>query len=405
MSRLVIFLVCALWGATALAQDFSGLARVDPAASAVTDTRDGAAVRLSLSQGVPWRAFTLADPPRLVLDFREVVWDGLIPQEFDQSEAATAVRFGGFLPGWSRMVIDLDGPLAVAQAGMRVTPATDVAEVTVNLRRAEAADFADRSGAPHDPRWDLPEPSAVESAPSVPMGQGPIVVVLDPGHGGIDPGAERDGTTEKELMLTFARELRDVLRRAGGFEVVLTRDEDLFVSLERRVALAHDAGAHVFLSLHADALAQGQAHGATVHVLDDEASDAATRLLAERHDRDDLLSGVDLEGQDDVVAGILMDLARRDTQPRTERLADALVRGMKDAGGPINNRPLRRGAFSVLKAADIPSVLVEVGFLSSPRDAENLADPDWRLKMARGIAAGVQAWAQDDIARAGLRRQ
>lgn len=405
-------MTCALLGAPALAQaqtlapNFSGLARVDPAASTITDTRGGGAeLSLSLSQGVPWRAYTLDGPPRLVLDFREVVWDGLTAEGFDRAEVAHEVRFGGFRPGWSRMVINLDGPLAVTQAGMRVMPETGAARLVLSLRPTDAVDFTARSGAPHDPRWDLPAPSTVDIAPSVPMGQGPIVVVLDPGHGGIDPGAEHEGITEKDLMLTFARELRDVLRRAGGFEVVLTRDDDLFVSLERRVAMAHEAGAHVFLSLHADALAQGQAHGATVHVLDDEASDAATRLLAERHDRDDLLSGVDLEGQDDVVAGILMDLARQDTAPRTDRLAQALVTGLRDAGGPVNNRALRRGAFSVLKAADIPSVLIEVGFLSSPRDAANLVDPDWRLGMARGIAAGLQAWAQDDIARAGLRRQ
>ncbi|MFD1508803.1 N-acetylmuramoyl-L-alanine amidase [Lacimonas salitolerans] len=405
MGRVLAFLICVVWGTGAAAQEFSALARVDPAASSLTDTHGGAALTLALSQGVPWRAYTLAEPPRLVLDFREVVWDGLTTQGFDRSEAATEVRFGGFRPGWSRMVIDLDGPLAVAKAGMHVKPDSGTAVLEVQLRRADADDFAARSGAPRDPRWDLPVPSTVDIAPAVPMGQGPIVVVLDPGHGGIDPGAEYEDITEKELMLTFARELRDVLRRAGGFQVVLTRDDDIFVSLERRVAMAHEAGAHVFMSLHADALAQGQAHGATVHVLDDEASDAATRLLAERHDRDDLLSGVDLDGQDDVVAGILMDLARRDTQPRTERLANALVVGMQDAGGPVNNRPLRRGAFSVLKAADIPSVLIEVGFLSSPRDAANLKDPDWRRGMAQGIAAGLQAWAQDDIARAGLRRQ
>ena len=142
-----------------------------------------------------------------------------------------------------------------------------------------------------------------------------------------------------------------------------------------------------------------------MHVLDDEASDAATRLLAERHDRDDLLSGVDLDGQDDVVAGVLMDLARQETKPRTERLAEALVKGLMAAGGPVNRRPIRRGAFSVLKAADIPSVLIEVGFLSSPRDAENLRDPEWRQAMAQGMRDALRAWADDDIARNVLRRQ
>ncbi|MCM2561169.1 N-acetylmuramoyl-L-alanine amidase [Lutimaribacter sp. EGI FJ00015] len=405
MSRLFAALILTIWGSAALAQDFSGLARVDATQSRIEDSRTGAVLSLSLSQGVPWRAYTLDAPARLVLDFREVQWDGLRADDFDRADAASQVRFGGFRPGWSRMVIDLSQPMTVAQAEMRILPDSGAAMLKLDMAQATPEEFAARSGAPRDPRWDLPAPSLSDAAPPRPMGEGPVIVVLDPGHGGIDPGAEHDGITEKDLMLTFARELRDVLRRAGGFDVVLTRDDDRFVSLERRVALAHEMRAHVFLSLHADALAQGQAHGATVHVLDDEASDAATRLLAERHDRDDLLSGVDLNGQDDVVAGILMDLARQETEPRTERLARSLVGGLQAAGGPVNRRPLRRGAFSVLKAADIPSVLIEVGFLSSPRDAENLKDPDWRLGIARGIRDGLVQWVADDLARAGLRRQ
>ena len=405
MSRLFSIVLLVIWAGVAAAQDFSALARVLPGQSILSDRRDGADLTLALTQGVPWRAYTLDGPPRLVLDFREVRWDGLSAESFDQSEVASSVRFGGFRPGWSRMVVDLAQPMDVARAGMQIAPETGAALLNLRLEPVSPERFSERAGTPYDPRWDLPAPSRPDAVPPRPMGEGPIVVLLDPGHGGIDPGAEHDGIAEKDLMLTFARELRDVLRRAGGFEVILTREDDRFVSLERRVALAHELRAHVFLSLHADALAQGQAHGATVHVLDEEASDAATRLLAERHDRDDLLSGVDLDGQDDVVAGVLMDLARLETKPRTERLAQALVGGMIEAGGPVNRRPIRRGAFSVLKAADIPSVLIEVGFLSSPRDVENLKNPDWRLSMARGIRDGLQAWASDDIARAALRRQ
>lgn len=405
MSRLFSIILFVLWGTCAVAADFSALARVVPDGSGVVDRRGGAELTLSISQGVPWRVYTLTDPARLVLDFREVLWEGLERSRFDQADKVQDVRFGGFRPGWSRMVLDLGSPLAVSRAEMKVTPDTGVARLLVSLDDVSADAFAAVSGSPHDPRWDLPKRSTFDIAPARPMGEGPIVVVLDPGHGGIDPGAEHDGLTEKDLMLTFARELRDILRRTGGFEVILTREDDSFVSLERRVAIAHEKRAHVFLSLHADALAQGQAHGATVHVLDDEASDAATRLLAERHDRDDLLSGVDLDGQDDVVAGVLMDLARQETKPRTERLAEALVKGLMAAGGPVNWRPIRRGAFSVLKAADIPSVLIEVGFLSSPRDAENLRDPEWRQAMAQGMRDALRAWADDDIARNALRRQ
>ena len=390
-----------------LAQGFSGLARVDAAASSLRATDQGAQLQLRLSQGVPWRAYTLDGPPRLVLDFREVDFSGLEGAEFVQTEQILGLRFGTVRPGVSRLVAELAAPLVLVQAAMIVQPETGAAQINIDLQEADKETFSEMSGVLRDPAFDLPDSAPPPAAPAPALGDGPVIVVLDPGHGGIDPGAERGGESEKNLMLAFARELRDTLRRLGGFEVVLTRDDDRFVSLERRIAIAHQARAHVFLSLHADALGQGQgqASGATVYLLDRNASDEATRLLAERHDRDDLVSGIDLRGQDDVIADILMDLARQETGPRAELLAQSLVAGMQQAGGPVNSHPIRRADFSVLKAADIPSVLVEVGFLSSPRDLKNLTNPEWRLGMAQAIARGIQAWVIADLARAGLRRR
>jgi N-acetylmuramoyl-L-alanine amidase len=247
---------------------------------------------------------------------------------------------------------------------------------------------------------------SASTAPPPPRdADGPLRVMIDPGHGGIDPGAEEGGLTEKALMLVLARELREALLRAGGFEVFLTRDTDMFVSLERRVALAHDAAADVFISLHADALTDARARGASVYTLSDSASDAASAALAERHDRADLLAGVDLSDSDDVVAGVLLDLARQETQPRAEALAQTLLEVFRGEGIPVLGRPLRHAGFSVLKAADIPSVLVEIGFLSSPRDRKNLNDPDWRAGMARGVRNGLRQWLAEDRARRALVRQ
>jgi len=223
-------------------------------------------------------------------------------------------------------------------------------------------------------------------------------VVLDPGHGGIDPGAEKDGQTEARLMLTFARELKEALLRDGRFKVVMTRDDDVFVPLETRMTIARAAGADVFLSLHADALAEGEAQGATVYTLADEASDAAAQALAERHDRDDLLAGLDLSAQDDLVVTVLMDMARTETQPRVDRLAAALVGAIKGAELRMHRHPHQEGGFSVLKSPDIPSALVEVGFLSSARDLKRLTDPDWRARMVTALVAGLGAWAEEDAA-------
>ncbi|MFN6977769.1 MAG: N-acetylmuramoyl-L-alanine amidase, partial [Gemmobacter sp.] len=205
--------------------------------------------------------------------------------------------------------------------------------------------------------------------------------------------------------LQFARELADQLRRDGRFTVVLTREADVFVPLDGRVAIAHAAGADVFISLHADALAEGEATGATVYTLAEAASDAAAAALAERHDRDSLLAGVTLRGQDDLVARVLMDLARTETAPRSDRLADTLVAALRAAGLRLHRVPRRGAAFSVLRAPDIPSVLVELGYLSSAQDRARLSDAGWRQRMAAAMVAALADWAVADAAEAALLRQ
>lgn len=387
--------VLALWPLGARAQDLSGLARVETGHSLISDAWGGGLrVELALTQGVPYRAYVLDDPRRLVLDFREVDWTGVSRDVLLNADRASDVRFGAFRPGWSRMVVDLAGPLVPDSIEMKVDSQSGKARLRVDLREVDAEAFAAGAGAPHDPRWDLPPPAQV--AKRLTRGDGPLVVVLDPGHGGIDPGAEREGHSEKDLMLRFARELKEVLVRSGRFQVVLTREDDSFVSLERRIAIAHESGAHVFISLHADALAEGRARGATVHLLRESASDEASQQLAERHDRDDILSGVDLRGQDDEVAGILMDLARQETQPRAERLARQLIKGFKAVKVPVNSRSVRYASFSVLKSADIPSVLLEVGFMSSERDLKNLTNANWRLETAVAIRDSLRKWMDED---------
>lgn len=405
MSRIILTIAALFWAFTAQAQNLSGLAHVDPAKSEIRDEQGGVRLELGLTQGVPWRLFTLDAPRRLVIDFREVNWSRADKAVILNADLVSDVRFGGFLPGWSRMVLDLSGPLVIGEAGMRVDPNSGAAQLSVRLNWKSPEAFAAASGMPRDPRWDLPEPADLGESRPRRGPDDPIVVILDPGHGGVDPGAERGGAQEKELMLRFVREIREALLRAGGFSVGLTREEDVFVSLEARVALAHRAGADVFISLHADALSQGNAHGATVYSLSDKASDKASALLAERHDRADILAGIDLTGADDVIADVLLDLARTETRPRTQRLAKAMVLGMGQQAGQLNKRPHREAAFSVLKAADIPSVLIEVGFMSSDRDLANLQDPIWRTLMADGIRDGLQAWVLAEKETGGLLRQ
>lgn len=221
----IVMLVCAV---PTTAQDLSGLARVDVERSKISDGWFGTTeLTLALSQGVPYRVFSLSDPARLVIDFREVDFAGVAAAALlPETGRIAAVRFGAFRPGWSRLVLDLGAPLVPKEIAMPVDPSSGQAMLSITLKEVSAEDFAGQAGPPADADWGVQaadQPAAIE--------EDGFVVVIDPGHGGIDPGAVRDTTSEKELMLGIGLALRDALRRAGGVEVVLTRDTDTFVSL------------------------------------------------------------------------------------------------------------------------------------------------------------------------------
>jgi N-acetylmuramoyl-L-alanine amidase len=409
--RLCCVVLCAALVAPPRAQaqeGFSALARLLPEGSSLTAAGDEVALVLALSQAVPYRLRLVSGPPRLAVDFAEVDFAALPAADpgavLGRADAVTGLRHGLAQPGWTRLVVELAGPHVVTSAGMTTDDATGRAVVRIALAPASAADFA-AAASPGDALFaGLPGPGQAAGPPLRAPGA-PRVVVLDPGHGGIDPGAERDGHREADLMLAFARELREALRRAGGFEVVLTRNDDIFVSLEGRIRVARDAGADMFLSLHADALPDGGATGATVYTFAAEASAAAAAALAERHDRADLLAGVDLSAQDDLIAGVLMSIARTETAPRSDALAGRIVEAMRARDLRMHRRPRQAGGFSVLKAPDIPSVLIELGFMSAPRDLGHLLDLDWRTQMAEALVAALQGWAADEDARADLLRR
>ncbi len=401
MSRLLAIIVACLVPFLSHAQDLGGLARVAEGADARAGWFGGVTLTLPLTQAVPFRAYTLNDPPRLVVDFREVDWTGFDNDEIAKTTAFKAVQTGPIQSGWSRLVAELKGPLVLETADMAVDDAS-VAVLSIVLGDEDPVRFAATSGAPQGSFTAGLEP--VE--PDVPddVSEQTFVVVLDPGHGGVDPGAERDGAVEKHLMLTFARELKENLQRRGEIYVILTRQDDSFVSLERRVSIAHQVDADLFLSLHADALAEGRARGAAVHTLSDEASDTATENLVQRHNRADVLAGEDLSGADDKVAQVLLDLARQETQPRSVSIARQIIQELDTSGIPVNSRPLRHGGFSVLKSANIPSVLLEIGFLSDAQDLANLQDEEWRRFAVSVLGNAILHWYNEDQAKKGLVR-
>lgn len=407
MRRLAALLLL-LAGLAPLAAPAQEAARLDMGASSLTRTgRDwfGAhwfgppplELRLRLSRAVPYRAFLVGDPIRLVVDLKGADLGDSSAGDLFGADLVPAIRWGRHRQGWSRLVLELPGTYRIASAGQRSGAAAP--QITIALQPVAEEDFAPRASAATALR-DLPPPSDLPD-PAPPPDE--FVVALDPGHGGRDPGAEADGETEAALVMDFALELRAALR-TRGVGVAMTREDDSFVRLEERMTRARAAGAGLFLSLHADALPSGQAAGATVYLWNPASDDRAARQLALRHDRNDLLAGVDLAGHDDLLAEVLMDFARTDTQPRSENFARFLTSRMALMGIGLHGRPVQGAAFSVLKSPDMPSALLELGFISDARDRANLTDPLWRARMVEVLADSITGWARDEFARAAMLR-
>ncbi|NNL19151.1 MAG: N-acetylmuramoyl-L-alanine amidase, partial [Boseongicola sp.] len=364
----------------------AAFARLVGDGAAIADAGGRVEMTVPMSQPVPWRVHTLDNPPRLVVDFAELLWDA---EPVLQSDSIIAVNVGPFRPGWSRAVVMLREPLMVDAAEMSVQ-SDGSALLTMELIPTTAEAFRESAGDSASG-----EATAMAYTPPEP---GLLRVALDPGHGGIDPGAEDGELREADLMLAFARELKEALLRTGRFDVVMTRNSDDFVPLQERMTLARTARADVFLSLHADSLDEnaGVASGMTVYTLAEDATDAAAERLAERHAQNDILAGVDLAGIEDEISIVLMGLSRRETEPRSEALAKTLVSGFRSYELSVNSNPYRQGGFTVLKAAEVPSVLIELGFLSNEQDRTLLLSEEWSVRAAQAVRDGLLQWADED---------
>jgi N-acetylmuramoyl-L-alanine amidase len=404
---ILALLICLPTSAGLAQTGLAGQARALSEGTVLLASRDGLALDLALSQPVPYRLRLLSAPPRLVVDFNTVIWDDIDLEAQAQGQGLTGLRLGHLPDGWARLVIDLGGPFVISSSDQRVQAVSGQAMISLRLHRVtlEAFEQAAWEEAQFVARGSdkMLHPQS-RGAEAIPVLRKPLVM-LDPGHGGIDPGAERDGLREADLVLAFARQLREILLRRGIFDVAMTRDADEFVSLDGRIRAARAASADLFVSVHADALPEGMASGTVMYLLGDAASDDSAAYLAERHDRADMLAGIDLSGATDEIARVLMSVAWQDTQPRARALAEALVEGVADAGLRLHRRPIQSGAFTVLRAVDMPSVLMELGFMSNPRDLANLRDPEWMERMAEALADALELWHLRDQAQAPLRRR
>ena len=398
-------ITCILCGAPmAKAQSLSGLARIDGSRSYVQDHNwQQVEIHLTMSQSVPYRIYQLDNPMRLIVEFNEVIFDSLNGDIFDQSKRVSNVEFGALGTGWSRLVMELTEPLGVKTAEMIYDKQVGNSVLTIWSGPVTEREFVKASGVPMASGVKQPYKDVLFVKDQDKVAQ--ILIVIDPGHGGADPGAVAGGVREADLMLLMALELKDALLRTQGVDVVLTRADDTYPSLAERLRFTNRNKADVFISLHADAVTKGVARGTTIYTLSEQASDHTSAQLAQEHDRAELLVGLDLSGAEDSIADVLIDLARQDNIPRSKALAQTTIHELFKVIGSVNTKPLRHANFSVLKSPDVPSILIEVGFMSTQSDLENLLDETWRENFVQGVRNGIIKWVGEDSIVAPLRRQ
>ncbi len=344
----------------------------------------------------------LPSPYRLIIDLPEVTFS--LPADAGKEGRGLVGdwRFGLFATGKSRVVMDLTGPVKVDKTFFLPAVDDQPARLVVDLVRSSAKDFdAFVESSKVKKSAQVTKPAPKSDRLTDPKEKDKPLIVLDPGHGGIDSGATGvHGALEKAIVLDFANLLKAKLDESGLYTVELTRDDDTFVPLSRRVEIGHELEADLFISIHADSVRRGQkfARGATVYTISDKASDQLSEDLAVSENMSDVIAGVDLDEEPTDVTDILLDLARRETRSFSVYFARSLVSELESAVRLINN-PHRSAGFRVLKAHDVPSVLVELGYLSNEHDEKLLISDEWRERMASAMTEAVHGFFRPRLAR------
>lgn len=366
---------------------------------------------LDLDKAIPFHAFALADPYRVVVDIPQVNFTLPVGTGSAGRGLIKAFRYGLVMPGGSRIVFDLTGPAKVAKSYVLDAANGQPPRLVLEFEDVDRTTFVQSLAAANRPELrpaisdstDAAAPTTVPAEPARPATADPRpLIVIDPGHGGIDNGTQASGESEKNLVLGFALALRDRIEKSGKYRVVMTRTDDTFIPLDDRVKIARNQSAALFVSIHADALPkhEGDAQGATIYTLSDKASDKEAERLAETENRADAIGGVNLTQEPTEVADILIDLAQRETRTFSSRFAHLLAGEMKNSAR-MYKHPLKSAGFRVLKAPDVPSVLVELGYVSNKGDLEHLVSENWRSKTAGSMAQAIDTFFAKRLATAG----
>ena len=382
-----------------------------PAASAeasviATDMRIGGDDKqtrfvVDLNRKIDLVAFTLADPYRVVVDLPQTTFT-LPAKAGEQARGLVkAFRYGLIMQGGSRIVLDTKGPVRLEKAFVLDAAEAQPARLVLDLIATDRTSFMRNIALENRPAHS----TSIKPSEAPPKADGDVrpLIVLDPGHGGIDTGTKGSGgELEKDVVLAFAQTLREKLESSGKYRVAMTRSDDTFIPLAERVRFARSRNAGLFISVHADALPrrEGQAEGATVYTLSENASDAEAARLAEAENKADVIAGVDLTTEPDDVANILVDLAQRETKTFSMQFARTLVGELK-AAARLHKHPLKSAGFKVLLAPDVPSVLLELGYMSTKDDLKQLTSAAWRARTAQALAQAVDSFFTPRVAGAG----
>jgi N-acetylmuramoyl-L-alanine amidase len=369
---------------------------------------------LDLDKPVQFRAFALADPYRVVVDLPQVTFQLPAGVGVTGRGLVKAYRYGLVMPGGSRIVFDLTGPAKIAKSYVLEAANGQPPRLVLEFEEVDRTVFVQSLAPESRPelRPAIAEANAAvaralapaePAAPPSPPDKRPVVVI-DPGHGGVDNGTQAGGgdIMEKNLVLGFGLALRDRIEKSGKYRVVMTRTDDTFIPLGDRVKIARNESAALFVSIHADALRRGEgdAQGATIYTLSDKASDSEAERLADTENKSDAIGGVSLADEPTEVADILIDLVQRETKTFSNRFARVLMGEMKNTVR-MHKHPLKSAGFRVLKAPDVPSVLVELGYVSNKGDLEHLVSENWRNRTVGSIAQAIDTFLAKRLATAG----
>lgn len=343
---------------------------------------------IDVTKKIDFQIFTLPDPYRVVIDTPELDWQAALAPEGEALGLIDRYRFGVFEPGQSRIVLDVSGPVKVARAFVLPPQGPYSHRIVIDLGPTDRKSFlAERDKKPRSKKA-----AAIPSGSPRQKANGRKVIVIDPGHGGVDPGTiSKNGRYEKKVTLAAGQAVKRLLEKTGKYKVVMTRNRDMFIPLQQRVAIARQAGAELFLSLHADSIANRNIRGATVYTLSENASDKEAAALARKENKADIIAGVDLDGESALLTEILIDLMQRETMNYSAEFANILIPEMGRAVVMRTNSH-RFAGFRVLKAPDVPSVLVEMGYLSNAKDVATLTSASGISKIAQAIARAVDAY-------------